>query len=165
MPDHSLRRQRGQGAALAPGIGAGAGAAIAVGRGRRSIVTSAAGGAAALALSDVVARAVQRPNEIPPLWGRALAGGALAAPLGLALDRLAGRGPVAVGIGVGSLAGALGVRPQRIALGPAVGLAVGPLPRRRVGARGQGTGAAVAATTMVTYRCLSPVLFRDAQVS
>src|SRR3954451_6745116 len=142
MPDHSLRRQRGEGAAFAAVIGPGAGAAIAVGRGRRSIVTSAAGGAAALALSEVVARAVQRPNEIPPLWSRVLASGALAAPLGLALDRLPGRGPVAVGIGVGSLAGALGVRPQRIALGPGVGLAVGALARRRVGVRGEGSGAA-----------------------
>jgi hypothetical protein len=165
MPDHSLRRRRGQGAAFAAVIGASAGAALAAGRGRRSIVTSSAGGAAALALSDVVARALQRPNEIPPLWSRVLASGALAAPLGLALDRLAGRGPVAVGIGVGSLAGALGVRPQRIALGPGVGLAVGALARRRVGVRGEGSGAAVAATTMIAYRCLSAAVFRDPQVS
>src|SRR4051794_21643909 len=157
--------ERAQGIAVAAAIGAAAGAALGAGRGRRTVTAAVAAGAAALALSDAVARAVQRPNEIPPLWSRIVASGALAAPLGLALDRLAGRGPVAVGIGVGSLAGALGVRPQRIALGPAVGLAVGALARRRAGARGQGTGAAVAATTMVTYRCLSAALFRDAQVS
>jgi hypothetical protein len=156
---------RAQGVAFAAAIGGVAGAALAAGRGRRTVTAAAAAGAAGLALSDAVARAVQRPNEIPPLWSRIVASGALAAPLGLALDGLAQRGPIAVGIGVGSLAGALGVRPQRIALGPAVGLAVGALARRRAGARGQGTGAAVAATTMVTYRCLSAVLFRDAQVS
>src|SRR3954469_19123676 len=156
---------RAQSIAVAAAIGTAAGAALGAGRGRRAVIARAAAGAGALALSDAVARAVQRPNEIPPLWSRIVASGALAAPLGLVLDRQAQRGPVAVGIGVGSLAGALGVRPQRIALGPAVGLAVGALARRRVGARGQGTGAAVAATTMVTYRCLSAALFRDAQVS
>jgi hypothetical protein len=156
---------RSQGIAVAAAIGAVAGAALGAGRGRRGVPAAAAGGAAVLTLSDSVARAVQRPNEIPPLWSRIVASGALAAPLGLALDRLARRGPVAVGLGVGSLAGALGVRPQRIALGPTVGLAVGTFARRRAGARGQGTGAAVAATTMVAYRCLSAALFRDPQVS
>ncbi len=156
---------RTQGAAFAAAIGAVAGAALTAGRGRRSSAGGAVAGAAALAVSDAVARAVQRPHEIPPLWSRVVASAALAAPLGLALDRLAGRGPVAVGLATGSLAGALGVRPQRIALGPATGLVVGALARRRTSARGEGSGAAVAVGTMVTYRCLSAALFRDPQVS
>jgi hypothetical protein len=105
---------------------------------------------------------VQKPNEIPPLWSRIAASTALAAPLGWALDRATGRRAVAVGVLVGSLAGALGVRPQKAALGPAVGFAVG---RAAVAGGRRPNGAVVAAATMLAYRTTSAALFRDGQVS
>ncbi|MFP3962628.1 hypothetical protein SMC26_09890, partial [Actinomadura fulvescens] len=50
--------------------------------------------------------------------------GALSAPLGWAAGRL-GAGPLPVGTAAGAIAGALGVRPQKVALGPLVGATVG----------------------------------------
>src|SRR5207253_2441967 len=101
-------------------------------------------------------------NEIPPLWSRIAASTALAAPLGWLLDRATGRHPVAVGVLTGALASALGVRPQKIALGPALGFAVG-----RVATAGghRARGAQVASATMLTYRSVSAAVFRDGQVS
>jgi hypothetical protein len=119
-------------------------------------------GAAALAGTDAAGRAVQRPNEIPPLWSRIATSTALAAPLGWLLDRATGRRPVAVGVLIGSLASALGVRPQKVALGPVLGFAVGRLATAG-GHRAQ--GAQVAAATMLTYRSVSAAVFRDGQVS
>jgi hypothetical protein len=58
------------------------------------------------------------------------------------------------------VAGALGLRPQKVALGPVVGLAVGAaLARRRA------SGPVVAAAAVLMYRVLSAAVFRDAQVS
>src|SRR5580698_6290815 len=73
-------------------MGALAGAALAAHRGRRAVALGALGGAAGLAAVDTVARARQRPGEIPALWSRIIASGAVAAPLGWAADRLAGGG-------------------------------------------------------------------------
>src|SRR5947209_7585538 len=157
MADERARRQ---GPLFAAGMGAVAGAALGSGRSTRRTATAAVAGAVALAATDALARQRQRPNEIPALWSRIAASAALAAPLGWALDRLAHRGPLAVGLATGSLAGALGVRPQKIALGPAVGLALG-LGGRHLDA----AGAVVASATMVTYRTTSAALFRDPQVS
>lgn len=123
--------------------------------------TSAAAGAAVLASAAAVARATQPPGEIPALWSRVLTSGALAAPLGRVLGRLGGLGPVGVGGLTGALAGALGVRPQKVVAGPLVGAVCG----RALGALGVRDGAAVATATMVTYRCLSAAVFRDSQVS
>jgi hypothetical protein len=94
-----------------------------------------------------VARARQVPNEIPARWSRILASGAVAAPLGWVADRVTrgrgsgdgappgglgpggagpgGLGPVPVAVVAGAAAGALGLRPQKVALGPVVGAAVG----------------------------------------
>jgi len=153
------------GNAVAAGlIGAGGGAALGAGRGRRGVLRGAMAGAAALAVIDAVARSRQRPNEIPPFAGRLAASVALAAPLGWGLERVARAGPVAVGGLTGALAGALGVRPQKVALGPLLGGAVGAL-AARASRRGTTTsGAAVAAATMLTYRLVSAAVFRDAQV-
>ena len=106
---------------------------------------------------------MQRPNEIPPLWSRIAASTALAAPLGWALERATGRRPVAVGVLTGALAGALGVRPQKVAARPARRLRR----RRRACAAGgrRPSGAVVAAATMLAYRTTSAAVFRDAQVS
>ena len=148
--------------AFAAAIGALGGLALASERSGKGRVLAALAGGAALAATDAAARAVQKPNEIPPLWSRIAASTALAAPLGWGLDRTTGRRPVAVGVLVGSLAGALGVRPQKALLGPAVGFAVG---RAAVAGGLRPNGAVVAAATMLTYRTTSAALFRDGQVS
>ncbi|XVQ09159.1 hypothetical protein ACQP1W_42525 [Spirillospora sp. CA-255316] len=143
---------------FAGALGALAGAAVAAHRGARAAAAGAALGAVALGAGEAVARARQRPGEIPALWQRIAVSGATAAPLGWLAGHFAG--PLAVGTASGAIAGALGLRPQKVALGPAVGAAVGaaatarPLP-----------GAAVAAASVVTFRTLSALLFRDAQVS
>ncbi len=145
-------------------LGALAGAALAAHRGRRAVVLGALGGAAGLAAVDAVARARQQPGEIPALWSRIIASGAVAAPLGWAVDRFAGVGPVPVATVAGAAAGALGLRPQKVVLGPVVGAVTGVgLAGLR---RGRGVpGAVAAAAAVVGFRVASAVLFRDPQVS
>jgi len=143
-------------------LGAVAGAALAAHRGRRAAVLGALGGAAGLAAVDAVARARQRPGEIPALWSRIIASGAVAAPLGWAADRLAGAGPVPVATVAGAAAGAMGLRPQKVLLGPVVGAAVGA-GLRLTGARVP--GAVAAAVAVAGFRTVSAVLFRDPQLS
>ncbi len=147
--------------AFAAAIGGCAGAALLAHRGSRAAATGAAVGAIGLAASEAVARAVQRPGEIPPLWQRIAASTALVAPAGWAAGRL-GAGPVVVGTGTGAVAGALGVRPQKVALGPLLGAAVGAAFRARDRAA---SGAVVAATTVLSFRVLSALVFRDEQVT
>jgi len=146
--------------AFAAGIGALAGAALAGGRGRRAAVLGGAAGAIALGTSERVARARQRPNEIPALWQRIAVSTAMAAPVGWLAGRL-GASPLRVAAASGAVAGAMGVRPQKVALGPIVGAAVGFAARGR---RGPSTAAAVASTTVLAYRTLSALVFRDPQV-
>jgi hypothetical protein len=143
-------------------IGGVAGAALS--SHRRARVTAAATlvGAAGLAVSEAVARARQRPNEMPALWHRIAVSTALAAPLGWAIGRLTNAGPLAVGTSTGSLAGVLGVRPQKVALGPVLGAGVGYGLRALVPSV---QAATVASSTMLSYRVSSALLFRDAQVS
>ncbi len=143
-------------------IGAVAGASLAAGRGRRATALGVVIGGAGLAVSESVARARQRPHEIPALWQRIATSAALVAPLGLAAERAAGAGPVAVGTATGTIGGLLGVRPQKVIMGPALGAAVGLAAARLPWAP---DGAAVAAATMTTYRLTSAAVFRDAQVS
>jgi hypothetical protein len=156
-------------------MGALAGAALAAHRGRRAVVLGALGGAAGLAAVDAVARARQRPGEIPALWSRIIASGAVAAPLGWAVDRFAGVGPVPVATVAGAAAGALGLRPQKVLLGPVVGAATGA-GLRLIGSAGRGSagrgsagravpGAVAAAAAVVGFRVASAVLFRDPQLS
>jgi hypothetical protein len=143
-------------------IGALAGAALTGHRGRRSGALGAMAGAIGLGASESVARARQRPGEIPALWQRIAVSAALVAPLGWAAGRFTGAGPVVVGTAAGTIAGAMGLRPQKVALGPLVGATFG------VAAAGRRRGvpaAAIASTTVLAYRSLSAVLFRDAQVS
>jgi hypothetical protein len=143
-------------------MGALAGAALTGHRGKRAAAAGALVGAIGLGAIDTIARARQRPNEIPALWSRIAASAALAAPLGWAAGRVPGAGPVAVGTMTGALAGALGMRPQKVALGPLLGAAVG----KAFASRGRPVpAAAVAATTMLTFRVVSALVFRDAQVS
>jgi hypothetical protein len=143
-------------------IGGMAGAALAGHRGARAAGVGAAAGAAALAACEAVARARQRPGEIPPLWARIATSAALVAPLGCAAGRVTGAGPVTVGAATGTLGGLLGIRPQKVLLGPLFGAAVG----RGLAARGRPVPASVtAAVTMAAYRAASALVFRDAQVS
>jgi hypothetical protein len=142
-------------------IGGVAGAALTAQRGPRAAGLGALAGAAALAASEAVARARQRPGEIPPLWSRIAASAALVAPLGWAAGRVTGAGPVAVGTATGTLAGLLGIRPQKVLLGPPFGAAVG----WALGARRPVPAAVVASATMAAYRTASALVFRDAQVS
>src|SRR6202042_1684231 len=111
---------------------------------------------------ETVSRARQRPGEIPELWSRILASGALAAPAGWAGGRLSGTGPLTVGAVSGSVAGALGLRPQKVALGPVIGAAVGGAFKLRDRAA---EPAVVAATSVVAFRVLLALLFRAPPVS
>jgi hypothetical protein len=110
-----------------------------------------------VAITDAVARARQRPGEIPALWSRIIASGALAAPVGWVADRV-GAGPVQVATAAGAAAGALGLRPQKVALGPVVGAAIGLVLRRA-------PGSVAAAAAVVGYRVTAALLFRDPQLS
>src|SRR5712691_6099745 len=69
-------------------MGGAAGAALGGHRGARAASGSAVAGAALLAASEAVARARQRPGEIPPLWQRIATSAALVAPLGWAAGRV-----------------------------------------------------------------------------
>jgi hypothetical protein len=175
-------KERIQQAGFAAVLGGLAGAALcaplAAHRGRAAVAAGAVAGAGVMATADAVARARQRPNEIPARWSRILASGAMAAPLGWVADRVTrgrgsrdgpfpggaapgrGLGPVPVATVAGAAAGALGLRPQKVALGPVVGAAVG------LGLRpARAPGAVAAAAAVVGYRIVSAALFRDAQVS
>jgi hypothetical protein len=147
---------------FAAAVGAAAGAALTGQRGVRAAVAGTLAGAAGLGVSEAVARARQRPGEIPPLWQRIAVSAALAAPIGWAAGRFTRAGPLAVGTVTGAAVGGLGLRPQKVAMGPVVGAAVG----WAFGARDRRTPAAVvAASTVLAYRTLAALLFRDAQVS
>src|SRR6266545_2859567 len=159
--DRSASASRAGSVGFACAIGGLAGAALIGHRGVRAAAVGAVAGAAGLGASEAVARARQRPGEIPALWQRIATSAALAAPLGWAAERLVGAGPVTVGTAAGAVAGALGLRPQKVALGPLLGAAVG----RAFAARGRPVPAsAVAAGTVLAFRVLSALLFRDAQV-
>src|SRR5215467_13298200 len=138
-------------------IGGVAGAALAGHRGPRAAGVGAVTGAAALAACDAVARARQRPGEIPALWARIATSAALVAPPGWAIGRVTGAGPVAVGAATGTVGGLLGIRPQKVLLGPLFGAAVGGA----LAARRRPVPAAVtAAITMAAYRAVSALAFR-----
>src|SRR6266571_6706841 len=143
-------------------IGGLAGASLAGHRGARAAGLGAAAGVAALAACEAVARARQRPGEIPPLWARIATSAALVAPLGWAVGRVTRAGPVAVGAGTGALGGLLGIRPQKVLLGPLFGAAMG---RALASGRRPVPASVVASTTMLAYRVASALVFRDAQVS
>jgi hypothetical protein len=117
--------RRAQQIGTAGAIGGLAGAALTAHRGRTSVAAGVLAGAAGLGAVEAVARARQRPGEIPGLWARIVMSGALAAPLGWAAEHIGGVGPVPVAAAAGTAAGVLGLRPQKVALGPSAGLAIG----------------------------------------
>src|SRR3954447_6015937 len=141
-------------------IGGLAGASLGAHRGIRSAGSAAIAGAVSLGASEAVARARQKENEIPPLWQRIAVSTALAAPLGWAAGQLSGATPRTVGVATGAVVGAMGLRPQKVAMGPVVVVSFGrPLSGRSPPA------AVVASSTVLAYRSLSALLFRDAQLS
>ena len=143
-------------------IGALAGAALGSRRGLRGVASGAVLGAAALGTVEAVARARQKPGQIPARWARIAASGALAAPAGWLGGRLTGAGPVAVGAVSGAVAGGLGLRPQKVVLGPIVGAALGA----GFAAFDRDTEPALVAASAVTgFRVLSAVAFPDEQIS
>jgi hypothetical protein len=145
---------------FAAAIGGLAGASLAAHRGGRSAAGAAMVGAVGLGASEAVARARREEGEIPPLWQRIAVSTALAAPLGWASEKVTGAGPLAVGTATGAVVGVMGLRPQKVAMGPIVGAVVG-----QALSRGPAPAAVVASSTVVAYRSLSALLFRDAQVS
>jgi len=141
-------------------VGVLAGLALTPPGGPATLVLAGLAGGAVLAAISAVARARQRPGQIPAWWSRVAMSVALAAIGGWLLG-LTGAGPVVVGAVFGALAGLLGVRPQKVVLGPFVGAAVG----WGLGALWTDVRAAVVAgATLLAFRCLSAVIFRDAQV-
>jgi hypothetical protein len=102
-----------------------------------------------------VARSRQQEGEIPALWQRIAVSAALAAPLGWIAEAMAGAGPGTVGAATGAMVGAMGLRPEKVAMGPVVGAAVGQV------LAGRHTSAtAVASSTVLAYHTLSPLVFR-----
>jgi hypothetical protein len=148
--------------AFAAAVGALAGASLASRRGPRATLLGAAIGGVGLAVSETVARARQRPGDIPPLWQRIAVSTAMAAPLGWAAGRVRRVSPTAVAVGAGTVAGVLGIRPQKVALGPVVGAVVG---RALSTDRYQAPSSVTAAGAVLAYRAMSAAVFRDAQVS
>ena len=145
---------------FAASVGGLAGASLAARRGVRSAAVAAVVSAVGLGTSEAVARARQKEGEIPALWQRIAVSAALAAPLGWVAGKLTGAGPRTVGASTGAVVGAMGVRPQKVALGPLVGVAVG-----QALSRGPAPAAVVASSTVLAFRTTSALLFRDAQVS
>jgi hypothetical protein len=143
-------------------IGALAGAALTAHRSRRSVLLGTLAGAAGMAVADGVARARQQPGEIPALWSRIIASGALAAPAGWTAQRFTGAGPLPVATVAGAAAGALGLRPQKVLTGPAIGAAIGLGLSR---SRSRPVASSVAATAAVVgYRVAAALIFRDPQL-
>jgi hypothetical protein len=152
---------KGSDLVIAALLGGVAGAALAARSSRLGRALSTIGGATVLAVGKAGARRGRRPIDNQALWYRILASGALVAPLGRLAGRTGAR-PTQIATATGLLAGLLGVRPQKVVLGPLVGAAIG----RALEARGRRPSpAAVATVTMVIYRMLSAAVFRDAQVT
>lgn len=150
------------GVAFVGAIGALGGLSLTAHGRARTPAVGAVGGAALLAVSERVARRRQRPNEIPALWHRILTSGAMVAPLGWVAGRVPGVGPLPVATAAGALAGLMGLRPQKVALGPIFGAALG---RTLATVNPRLPAPVVAATTVMAYRVTSAALFRDAQVT
>jgi hypothetical protein len=145
------------------GLGALAGAALGSRLAVPAVLLAVVGGAVVLVAVDALARARQRPAEIPAWWARYLASAAIAAPLGWLAGLIPGAGPIEVGVAAGLVSGLLGIRPQKVLLGPVLGAAVGLA--WSVGTHGTASGAWVAASTVLGFRLVSAALFRTPQVS
>jgi hypothetical protein len=124
------------------GLGAGAGAVI---------------GAVLYAPAEAVTSLRRAPAEPKPIWQRIFASALLMALFGWLLG-LIYDAPLFIAIVSGALLGLLGLRPLKVALGVAVGAAVGVLFRL---IDGGAEPALVAATVTVAYRVVAAVAYRD----
>ena len=163
MTDGPTRSPDPAGVGSAAALGALAGLTLSGRRaGARRRALGAAVGAALLAASEISARKRQGPAEIPALPHRILMSGALAAPLGWAAGRVTKAGPIAVATAAGAVAGAMGLRPQKVVAGPLFGAVAG----RALAALDPRMPTAIAASaTVVGYRVASAAVFRDPQVT
>jgi hypothetical protein len=142
-------------------MGAIAGVSLTTRWGGLAMLAGAVVGAVVLFASDVVARARQQPGEIPALSSRIVASAAVIAPVGWLFGKVTGASPVVVGVVIGLVAGLIGLRPQKVLLGPILGAFVG---WGLAALWGDVPAAIVAAVTVVAFRTLSAVIFRDPQV-
>jgi hypothetical protein len=124
------------------GLGAGAGAVI---------------GAVLYAPAEAVTTWRRAPAAPKPIWQRIFASALLMALFGWLLG-LIYDAPLFIAIVSGALLGLLGLRPLKVALGVAVGAAVGVLFRL---IDGGAEPALVAATVTVAYRAVAAVAYRD----
>jgi hypothetical protein len=147
--------------AFAAAMGAVAGASITAGWGAAAIIVGTVAGAIVVAGCDIVARQRQAPGEIPALWSRIVASAALVAPLGWLLGLITGWGVIITGVLFGALAGLIGLRPQKVVLGPVVGLAVGLIFWY---AWPSAPDALVAAAAVAAFRIVAALVFRTPQV-
>lgn len=121
--------------------------------------TGAAVGGVVMAAVSAWADASRRPGRPQPLWVRVLASAFLAAALGWLLGRVLPDWPTPiVGGMVGLVAGTMGARPGKAALGLVTGVGVGLLVQLTAIEVGW---AVVAATTVVAYRLLSALVYRQ----
>jgi hypothetical protein len=138
-------------------LGAGAGAVLGhavdgVGAGWGALI-----GAAVNAPAGAVASLTQRPAAPGPLWGRILSSALLMALLG-ALVGLVYGAPLFIGIVSGAFLGLLGLRPLKVALGVAIGAAVGGVLQA---VDGDLAPAVVAAAVTVVYRAIAAFAYRN----
>src|SRR5689334_21530349 len=99
----------GQQIATAGVMGAIAGAALAGHRGRRAGLLGALVVAAGMGEVEAVARKRQQPGQIPAIWARLAASGAIAAPLGWLAGKATKAGPIPTATAAGTVAGAMGL--------------------------------------------------------
>jgi hypothetical protein len=138
-------------------LGAGAGAVLGhavdgIGAGWGALI-----GAVVNALAGVVASLTQRPAQPGPLWGRILGSALLMALLG-ALLGLIYDAPLFVATLSGGFLGALGLRPLKVALGIAIGAAVGGVLQA---IDGDLAPAVVGAAVTVVYRVVAAFAYRN----
>lgn len=143
-------------------MGALGGAALTARWGAVAVVVGALVGGGVVAGTDITARARQKPGEIPALWSRIVASVAIAAPLGWAFAKVTGAGPIVTATVAGAVAGALGIRPHKVVLGPLVGLGVGA---GLWAVAGDVPGAVAAGAAVLVFRTLMALIFREPQVA
>jgi hypothetical protein len=154
QPRRSRRARIGDALVWGALLGASAGAVLGASIDGVGAVAGALAGAVVAAVSEVAGRLVQRPGHPPPLVGRILASALLMAIAGGAIGLVLGAGSgLVVAVLAGAFLGLLGLRPLKLALGLATGVAVGLL------ALDLAPAVAAAAVTVV-YRTLSAIAYR-----
>ncbi|MDX2378936.1 MAG: hypothetical protein QNM02_04170 [Acidimicrobiia bacterium] len=160
MTDERMRRQPGQvagafivGAALGAAGGAAIGGGLSIGATWGAVI-----GALAVGGGEAVTDATRARGTMKPLWWRIVTSTMLAAVLGWLVELVLPEWNLTIyGAVFGLVFGALGVRVRKIALGIAIGAAVGFCFEWF---RPESNLPLVAAATMVVYRSASAVLFR-----